>query len=90
MGDKSVISRYIKNVNEEELKGESTVTKFATVQKEGKRTVTREISNDKALTEFEKYWVKQDKLFKSDFDLLLEETKENNNEVEEVINHEWK
>ncbi len=41
--DKSVISRHIKNVNEEELKGESTVAKFATVQKEGKRTVTREI-----------------------------------------------
>ena len=88
MGDKSVISRHIKNVNEEELKGESTVAKFATVQKVGKRTVTRVMSNDKALTEFEKYRVKQDKLFKSDFDLLLEETKENNNKVEEVINHE--
>ena len=41
--DKSVISRHIKNVNDEELKGESTVAKFATVQKEGNRTVTREI-----------------------------------------------
>ena len=28
---------------------------------------------DKALTEFEKYRIKQDKLYKSDFDLLIEE-----------------
>lgn len=41
--DKSVISRHITNVNDEELKGESTVAKFATVQKEGSRTVTRKI-----------------------------------------------
>lgn len=27
----------------------------------------------KALTEFEKYRVKQDKLYKSDFDLLIEQ-----------------
>ena len=32
------------------------------------------IACDKALTEFEKYRVKQDKLYKSDFDLLLEES----------------
>ena len=36
--------------------------------------VSHEIACDKALTEFEKYRVKQDKLYKSDFDLLLEET----------------
>lgn len=42
--------------------------------------ISHEIACDKALTEFEKYRIKQDKLFKSDFDLLLEETK--NNETE--------
>ena len=36
--------------------------------------ISHEIACDKALTEFEKYRVKQDKLYKSDFDLLLEET----------------
>ena len=34
--------------------------------------ISHEIARDKALTEFEKYRVKQDKLYKSDFDLLLE------------------
>ena len=37
--------------------------------------ISHEIAVDKALTEFEKYRVIQDKLYKSDFDLLLEETK---------------
>lgn len=36
--------------------------------------ILREIACDKALTEFEKYRIKQDKLYKSDFDLLIEET----------------
>ena len=36
--------------------------------------ISHEIACDKAITEFEKYRVKQDKLYKSDFDLLLEET----------------
>ena len=40
--DKSVISRHIKNAFEEELDN-STVAKFATVQKEGTREVTRNI-----------------------------------------------
>ena len=35
--------------------------------------ISHEIACDKALTEFEKYRVKQDKIYKSDFDLLLEE-----------------
>ena len=35
--------------------------------------ISYEIACDKALTEFEKYLVKQDKLYKSDFDLLQEE-----------------
>ena len=38
--------------------------------------ISHEIACDKALTEFEKYRVKQDKLYKSDFDLLLEEGQE--------------
>ena len=41
--DKSVISRHIKNVMTEELSDYQTVANFATVQKEGKRSVTREI-----------------------------------------------
>lgn len=42
--DKSTISRHIKNVySEGELVRESTVAKFATVQFEGERQVTREI-----------------------------------------------
>ena len=38
--------------------------------------ISHEIACDKALTEFEKYRIKQDKLYKSDFDLLLEETED--------------
>jgi len=42
--DKSVISKHIKNVfNEGELLPEATVAKFATVQTEGNRAVSREI-----------------------------------------------
>ena len=42
--DKSVISRHIKNIYKTgELKKISTVAKFATVQKEGKRKVRRKI-----------------------------------------------
>lgn len=36
--------------------------------------ISHEIACDKALTEFEKYRIKQDELYKSDFDLLMEET----------------
>ena len=45
--------------------------------------ISHEIACDKALTEFEKYRVKQDKLYKSDFDLLMAEScliDENNEE----------
>lgn len=44
--------------------------------------ISHEIACDKALTEFEKYRIKQDRLYKSDFDLLFEETndKESNGE----------
>ncbi len=35
--------------------------------------ISHEIACDKALTEFEKYRISQDQLYKSDFDLLLEE-----------------
>lgn len=41
--------------------------------------ISHEIACDKALTEFEKYRVKQDKLYKSDFDLLMEETENKDN-----------
>ena len=41
--------------------------------------ISHEIAYDKALTEFEKYRIKQDKLYKSDFDLLVEE----NNKTDE-------
>ena len=42
--DKSVISRHIKNIfNEEELLKEETIANFATVQKEGSREVNRSI-----------------------------------------------
>lgn len=42
--DKSVISRHIKNVFEElELSPSATVAKYATVQREGDREITREM-----------------------------------------------
>ena len=41
--------------------------------------ISHEIACDKDLTEFEKYRVKQDKLYKSDFDLLIEESNISNN-----------
>ena len=47
--------------------------------------ISYEIACDKALTEFEKYRVKQDKLYKSDFDILFENMKKNtggNNETD--------
>lgn len=37
--------------------------------------ISHEIACDKALTEFEKYRIKQDKLYKSDFDNFLNETR---------------
>ncbi len=44
--DKSVISRHIRNIfNEQELERSATVAKFATVQKEGKREVGRSIES---------------------------------------------
>ena len=39
--------------------------------------ISHEIACDKALAEFEKYRVKQDKLYKSDFDKLIEEANDN-------------
>jgi hypothetical protein len=42
--DKSVVSRHIKNIyTEKELVRKPTVAFFATVQKEGKRTITRNV-----------------------------------------------
>ncbi len=40
--------------------------------------ISHEIAEEKALTEFEKYRVIQDKLYESDFDKLLLETENNN------------
>ena len=40
--------------------------------------ISHEIASDKALTEFEKYRVKQDRLYLSDFDKMLLETENNN------------
>lgn len=37
--------------------------------------ISRQIASDKALTEYEKYRIKQDCLYRSDFDLLIEEAK---------------
>lgn len=45
--------------------------------------ISHEIACDKALTEFEKYRIKQDKLYKSDFDLLLEEVEKQESENNE-------
>ena len=45
--------------------------------------ISHEIACDKALTEFEKYRIKQDKLYKSDFDLLLEELEKQESENNE-------
>ena len=39
--------------------------------------ISMEIAKDKAITEFSKYRVKQDKLYQSDFDKLLESSNEN-------------
>ena len=51
----------------------------------GAGKISHEIACDKALTEFEKYRVKQDKLYKSDFDNFLNEAKmiENGSEKNE-------
>ncbi len=66
------ISLHLKNIyNDLELDKGSTTEDFSIVQ--------HEIACDKALTEFEKYRVKQDKLYKSDFDLLMEESEDYNN-----------
>jgi death-on-curing family protein len=44
--DKSVISRHLKNIfSESELESQSTVAFFATVQKEGKREVIRQVEH---------------------------------------------
>ena len=44
--------------------------------------ISHEIACDKALTEFEKYRIKQDKLYKSNFDLLIEESKSSDDKNE--------
>ena len=86
----AAINQHIKKVFEDrELTEESTIKKYLIVQKEGDREVSREtahynlqmiiavgfkVNNERAV-QFEKYRVVQDKLYKNDFDKLLEETK---------------
>lgn len=41
--------------------------------------ISHEIACDKAITEFEKYRIKQDKLYESDFDILLKKINKNDN-----------
>lgn len=41
--------------------------------------ISHEIARDKAITEFEKYRIKQDKLYESDFDILLKKISKNDN-----------
>ena len=43
--DVRTIGKHISNAVREELEGESTVAKFATVQREGQRTVTRQVEH---------------------------------------------
>ncbi|QQY80903.1 RhuM family protein [Keratinibaculum paraultunense] len=41
--DRSIISRHINNIYEEELDRDSTIAKYAIVQSEGNREVKREV-----------------------------------------------
>ncbi len=63
-------------LNKEELESLEHILKDA-----GK--ISHEIACDKAISEFEKYRVKQDKLYKSDFDLLIEEAEKRKSENNE-------
>lgn len=68
-----------------ELQEEATIRNFLIVQKEGSRNVSREtkhynlqaiiaaaLAKEYAESEFEKYRIIQDRLYKSDFDKFLE------------------
>lgn len=46
--------------------------------------ISHEIAEEKALTEFEKYRVIQDKLYQSDFDKLMEASEEYNGETDDI------
>ena len=71
------ITMHINDIyNTYEMDENSTSKKFLLVQKEGNREVKRTILYyNLAAVISVGYRVKQDKLYKSDFDLLLEETK---------------
>ena len=58
---------------EERLNGFLTLWDHEVLKNNGK--ISAELAKIHAETEFEKYRIIQDKLYKSDFDLLLEETK---------------
>lgn len=78
----STINEHIKKIfSDSELEVDATIRNFRIVQTEGLRQVNREVKHyslqmiiAKAFveSEFEKYRVIQDKLFKSDFDKLIE------------------
>jgi len=85
----NAVNEHIKKIYEDkELVEDSTIRKFRIVQNEGNRQVSRDINhynlqmiiavgfkvNNERVAQFEKYRVVQDKLYKNDFDKLLEET----------------
>ena len=90
--DRTSIVRHIRNIyKSEELEENSTCAKNAQVRIEGQRQIVREIpyynldmiisigfrvNSKKAINEYEKYRIIQDKNYVSDFDKLLIETKE--------------
>lgn len=78
--DRSVIAKYLKNIFDSgELIAERVCAKFAHTAEDGKTynailkdagKVTAEYAKEFAESEFEKYRVIQDRLFRSDFDRL--------------------
>ena len=50
-------------------------------------TISAKIAEQHALSEFEKYRVRQNKLYQSDFDRVLLEMEEEGNEKEEIVYH---
>lgn len=69
----AAINQHIKKVFEDgELTENSVIKKYLITASAGK--ISMEIATKHAFTQFEKYRVVQDKLYKNDFDKLLEET----------------
>jgi len=76
------IGLHLKNIyTEGELEEWATTEDFSVVQKEGNRdvlthagSISAALAKQHAESEFEKYRIIQDKIFKNDFDILLENT----------------